>query len=141
MKTTLSLFLVFLATACSKSAGTATQRLDEQVSASAIVQTQTTPGVFVSNGQNVTGTATIFNKNGQLSLLLKDFSTNNGPDLHVYLSKEMQPVHFIDLGRLKSTMGNQVYTITGMPDFGTYQFALIHCQQYNHLFGSAELVK
>jgi hypothetical protein len=141
MKIVLSLFLIFFAAACSKSAGTTTERLDEQLSASAIVQTQTMPGVFVSNGQNVSGTATIFNQNGQLSLLLKDFSTNNGPDLHVYLSQERQPVHFIDLGRLKSTMGNQVYTITGMPDFSTYQFALIHCQQYNHLFGSAELAK
>lgn len=141
MKTTILLFLVFFAMACSKSAGTNTHILDEQVSSSAVVQTQTMPGVFVSNGENVTGTATIYNENGQLSLSLKDFSTNNGPDLHVYLSKEKQPVNFIDLGKLKSIMGNQVYEISGKPDFSAYKFALIHCQQYNHLFGSAELVK
>ena len=64
---------------------------------------------------------------------------SNGPDLHVYLSKEAFPVNFIDLGRIKSTSGNQLYTISGMPDFVQYKYALIHCQRYNHLFGSALL--
>jgi hypothetical protein len=48
-------------------------------------------------------------------------------------------MNFIDLGRLQSTSGNQVYTIQGNPDFTQYKYALIHCQRYNHLFGSAEL--
>jgi hypothetical protein len=26
-----------------------------------------------------------------------------------------------------------------MPDLSVYKYALIHCQQYNHLFGSAAL--
>ncbi|WP_407527834.1 DM13 domain-containing protein [Lacibacter sp. MH-610] len=77
--------------------------------------------------------------NGSLTLVLKNFTVNNGPDLHVYLSKEVQPINFIDLGRLKSISGTQVYTINGTPDFTQYRYALIHCQQFNHLFGSAEL--
>jgi hypothetical protein len=64
---------------------------------------------------------------------------SNGPDLHVYLSKEVLPVNYIDLGRLQSTSGNQVYELTGNPDFSQYKYALVHCQRYNHLFGSAEL--
>lgn len=77
--------------------------------------------------------------NGSLTLAFRNFAVNNGPDLHVYLSKEVQPINFIDLGRLKSTSGTQVYDITGNPDFTQYKYALIHCQQFNHLFGSAEL--
>ncbi len=141
MKSLIVLFLVIFFMGCSKSAWTGTDVLNEQVSPAGMVQSQTMTGVFVSNGENVTGTATVFNVNGQLSLALKDFSTNNGPDLHVYLSMEQQPVNFIDLGKLKSTRGDQVYAIPGMPDFSKYRFALIHCQQYNHLFGSAGLVK
>ena len=69
----------------------------------------------------------------------QNMDITNGPDLHVYVSKEKLPVNFIDLGKLKSIKGNQVYTIPGMPDFTAYKYALVHCQQYNHLFGSALL--
>jgi len=88
---------------------------------------------------SVTGAAKIYLVNGQYTLALENVAISNGPDLHVYLSKELQPVNFIDLGKLKATGGNQLYTIASMPDFTLYKYALIHCQQYNHLFGSAAL--
>ncbi len=135
------LAIMFIAFSCTKNDATPATTLNERVDSVAKVLVNTMPGSFLSNGQNVKGTAKIYTKEGKLSLALEDFSTNNGPDLHVYLSKEMQPVNFIDLGRLKATAGNQLYDIAGMPDFGQYKFALIHCQQYNHLFGSAEIGK
>ena len=33
----------------------------------------------------------------------------------------------------------RLYNIPDAPDFSQYKYALIHCKQYNHLFGSAEL--
>jgi hypothetical protein len=87
----------------------------------------------------VSGKAAVNIDNGVYTLSLEDVKISNGPDLHVYLSKEVQPVNFIDLGKLKSTAGNQLYAINGMPDLSVYKYALIHCQQYNHLFGSAAL--
>ncbi len=128
-------------TACNKSAGTANAVLDERVAAGSVVAPTTAPGMFVSNGPSVSGTVKIYETNGKLSLALENFKTDNGPDLHVYLSQEMNPVNFIDLGKLKATSGNQVYDISGMPDFTKFKFALIHCQQFNHLFGSAQLIK
>jgi hypothetical protein len=97
-------------------------------------------GTF-SNGPfgSVGGSAKIFSSSSGFELKLMDFRSNNGPDLRVYLSKEMQPVNYIDLGALKSTTGNQVYTIPGNPDFGQYKYALVHCRQFNHLFGWALL--
>ncbi|MBC7828331.1 MAG: DM13 domain-containing protein [Chitinophagaceae bacterium] len=88
----------------------------------------------------VSGSVMIYQTNGKWQLKLTNFSTTNGPDLKVYLSKEVQPLSFIKLGDLKSTTGNQVYDINGSPDFMQYKYALIHCEQYNHLFGSAELM-
>ncbi len=88
---------------------------------------------------NVAGSATIYLQGTQYKLALKEVTISNGPDLHVYLSKELLPATFIDLGRLQSVAGNQVYLIQGAPDFSLYKYALIHCKQYNHLFGSAEL--
>lgn len=133
--------LLIVVTACNKNVGSATVALDEKLDTTAVIATNTTPGTFISYGQAVIGVAKIYKVDGKFSLALENFSTNNGPDLHVYLSKEINPVNFIDLGRLKSTSGNQVYDIAGMPDFNQYKYALIHCQQYNHLFGSAALVK
>ena len=87
----------------------------------------------------VSGSAKIYSQNNQQILALENFSSSNGPDLHVYISKEAQPVNYIDLGRLQSVSGNQQYPLTGNINFLEYKYALIHCQQYNHLFGSAEL--
>jgi hypothetical protein len=88
----------------------------------------------------VSGTARVYESNDKWQLRLVGFNSSNGPDLKVYLLKEIQPINFIKLGDLKSVAGNQSYDITNNPDFTQYRFALIHCEQYNHLFGSAELV-
>jgi hypothetical protein len=85
------------------------------------------------------GVARIEAVNDQWQLRLDSFTVSNGPDLKVYLSKEQQPIHFISLGNLRSTSGSQVYTISGMPDIAAYRYALVHCEKYNHLFGSALL--
>jgi hypothetical protein len=87
----------------------------------------------------VSGTAKIYLQGTQYKLALENVMISNGPDLHVYVSKEILPSTFIDLGRLQSVAGNQLYNIPGAPDFSQYKYALIHCKQYNHLFGSAEL--
>jgi hypothetical protein len=88
---------------------------------------------------SVSGLAKVVVTEGKYQLLLDDFMTTNGPDLKVYLSKQEQPVNFIKLGDLKSTAGKQVYDIPSNTDFAEYKYALIHCEQFNHLFGSAEL--
>jgi len=88
---------------------------------------------------SVNGTAKIYFQNNQYILALGNFNSSNGPDLHVYISKEAQPVNYLDLGKLQSISGNQQYPLTDTINFSEYKYALIHCQQYNHLFGSAEL--
>jgi len=88
---------------------------------------------------SVSGRATVYRQDGSLVLALENMMISNGPQLHVYLSMEVQPVNFIDLGPLQSTKGNQLYDIAGNPDFSLYKYALIHCKKYDHLFGSAKL--
>lgn len=134
--TTIVIFSIVLGS-CSKN-GSPTTPLDNTVDTT---MTNTRyRGMFINGPYgSVSGMATIYFQNNQYILALEGVSISNGPDLHVYVSKEILPVNFIDLGRLQSTVGNQVYTITGNPDFTQYKYALIHCQRYNHLFGSAEL--
>jgi hypothetical protein len=121
---------------CSK---TSTQTLDEMISAESALKLS---GNFRGYGsQKVSGQAKIYLTNNQYMLKLENFSTSNGPDLKVYLSKAASPSDFISLGDLRSTNGNQVYGINGVPDFSVHRFVLIHCENFNHLYGSAELSK
>lgn len=93
-------------------------------------------------GNNVNGKAEIYEKNGTYTLVFDDkFTVSNGPDLYVYVSKEQQPSQFISLGKLKSVNGGQTYTFTGSVNFDEYKYAVVHCQQYNHLFSYALLEK
>ena len=123
---------------CAKQDLTSTTPIDEVVDTT---QSQIKKMGQFSNGPygRVSGMARVYNQNSQLLLALEDVIISNGPDLHVYLSKELDPLNFIDLGKLKSTKGNQVYEIPVNTDLSVYKYALVHCQLYNHLFGKAEL--
>lgn len=124
-------------TNCKREENTPVEPLMEAVDSMAVVNVK---GSFMGvSGESVSGTAKIITTDGNSSLVLDQFSTNNGPDLHVYLSKQATPKDFIDLGSLKSIRGTQVYEINEKSDLTEYKYALIHCQQFNHLFGSALL--
>jgi len=129
---------VITATACIKQNATPVTPLNETVDTA--TSDLKYSGILMNGSEGtVMGKVNIYLTDGKYQLELKDFSVTNGPDLHVYLSKETQPVNFIDLGKLKSTNGSQVYAIPGVPDFIQYKYALIHCQQYDVLFGKTEL--
>ena len=129
--------LAFFVVSCVKN-NTPVVPVDDTVDTTAAMQINT--GMFMNGPYGtVSGQATIYRHNGNLQLALQNLSSSNGPQLHVYISKEKQPVNFIDLGPLQSTFGNQLYNIPGQTDLKQYKYALVHCKKYNHLFGSAEL--
>jgi Electron transfer DM13 len=130
------LICIILFAACKKN-NTPQIVLNEMADSTAVLKYS---GTF-TNGPfgSVSGEAKIFKTGNRYDLKLMNFNGSNGPDLRVYLSKEMNPVNFIDLGALKATGGNQLYEISTMIDFTQYKYALIHCRQYNHLFGWALL--
>jgi hypothetical protein len=128
--------LFTVATSCSK---TATEPLDEMVSTAGVLKYE---GSFTGQGgQDVSGQVQIYLENNKYVLKLTNFKSDNGPDLKVYLSKAVSPQDHISLGDLKSTNGNQVYDIAGTTDVMQYPFVLIHCERFNHRYGSAELMK
>jgi len=139
MKHILKLFAIItiLGLAACKKETTSTDPVNETPTATAI---GIDSGSF-SNGPygSVSGKAKIYKTGTKYELALENFSSSNGPDLKVYLSKEKQPVNFVNLGSLKSTAGNQLYAIPAAVNVNDYKYALIHCQQYNHLFGYADL--
>jgi hypothetical protein len=122
---------------CKKDDLAPTNQLNETVDNNAMILHT---GNFMNGpDRDVSGKATIYKTNNELELQLINFKTDNGPALHVFVSKEEKPLNAIDLGELKSTTGNQVYEISGMPDFNLYKYVSIHCVQYNHFFGAAKI--
>jgi hypothetical protein len=92
-----------------------------------------------SNGPfgTVSGNAKIYKDSTGLIVGLENFMASAGPDLKVYLSLELDPVNFVNLGSLRSTSGSQTYLCPAGTDITKYKFVLIYCQQYKHLFGAA----
>ena len=56
---------------------------------------------------SLSGMATVYRKNDSLVLALTNMSISNGPDLHVYIQKEVQ---------------------------SQYKYVLIYCRRFSHLF-------
>lgn len=131
------LVLVGILSACTKQNATPNIQLMESIDSLPMTSMK---GDF-SNGPfgTVSGKAFITISNNQKSLVLENLASSNGPDLHVYISKEIEPINFIDLGKLKSINGTQVYSISNNVNVQNYKYALVHCQQFNHLFGSANI--
>ena len=136
-KTLILIAFITVISSCKKDDLAPTNQLNESVDKNAmIVHT----GNFMNGpDRDVSGKATIYKTNNALELQLTNFKTENGPALHVFVSKQEKPLNAIDLGELKSTTGNQVYEISGMPDFNQYKYISIHCVEYNHFFGAAKI--
>lgn len=116
---------------------TPTILLNEMADTAAILKYS---GDFISGPYGtVTGRAEVYASATTVEVKLAEFNSSNGPALHVFISKEANPINFIDLGELRSTIGNQVYEVAGMPDFMEYKYISIHCVAFNHLFGAALL--
>ena len=94
-------------------------------------------GRFYSILHPTQGNATIFRMgDGTLVLRLTNFSTSNGPDVHVYMvaaedAKDVATVQqagLIDLGVLKGNIGDQNYKLSGNLDLAKYR-AVSHMVQ------------
>ena len=96
-------------------------------------------GTIEGIGHVASGTAAVYESNGKLFVLLDPFSSQNGPDLKVYLSKDVQASSYIKLGNLKSTNGSQSYEVPGMPDIAQYTYLHIWCEEFSVEFGRAAL--
>lgn len=136
--TIIVLIWVIWLTSCTKNNGTSTETLRETIDTASAKILKT--GSFInSSGYTVSGKASILLKDNVHSLALENFSSTNGPDLYVYISKQITPNAIVDLGRLKSTNGNQVYTLTTPFNISEYKYVIIYCKQFSRPFGTAEL--
>jgi hypothetical protein len=126
------------------------RRVDEAMPA---VQAGSSPqplvsGQFYSILHPTTGTATIYRMgDGTRVLRLTNFTTSNGPDVHVYMvasddakdAATVEQAGFIDLGAMKGNIGDQNYALAGDLDLAKYRAVSIWCKRFSVNFGAAAL--
>ena len=98
------------------------------------------------------GGATIYRTaEGKQYLRLSDFTTSNGPDVHVLLARTedkaleqeivKRNLDSVELGLLKGNQGDQNYDLPATADLNQYQAVVIYCERFHAIFGVARLEK
>lgn len=104
-------------------------------------------GAFSSGAHATKGTAALYGSPGAYTLRLTNFSTSNGPDVHVYTVQGAQGNDdakikgggFLDLGTIKGNIGDQNYSLPANFDAHKYGAVSIWCKRFAANFGSASL--
>jgi hypothetical protein len=105
-------------------------------------------GRFVSQEHDTAGAAKVLElPDGTRILRLEDFTTSDGPDVHVWLSEATaggewatyDDGRYVPLGEIKATEGNHNYAIPAEADLAGLNSVVIWCDRFNVAFGSAPL--
>ena len=89
-------------------------------------------------GHQATGKAEVITVGDISFLRFENFEVTNGPDLHVYMTKNGDVDSGIDLGKLKGNKGSQNYELSGI-NTDVYNMVVIYCQPFHVYFASANL--
>jgi len=96
-------------------------------------------GMFIGLDGPTSGTASIYDQAGSKYVLLNPFESHNGPDLKVYISKDINANDYIRLGNLQATSGRQVYSVPSGTTIADFNYVHIWCQAYSVDFARAEV--
>ena len=107
-------------------------------------------GLLEGEAHKTSGRATIYKTaDGKEYLRLTNFSTSNGPDVHVLLARSDDEnlkqeivrgqLDSIELGPLKGNQGDQNYDLPASVDVQKYNAAVIFCERFHAVFGVARL--
>lgn len=95
--------------------------------------------VIGTAGHAASGTARIIEAEGKKYIRYENFKTINGPDLYVYLAKDLDAKEYVSLGTLRATEGNVNYEIPSSVNPSDYRYVMTWCKQFSVLFNYAEI--
>lgn len=90
-------------------------------------------------GHPASGSVKIVENLEETIIRYEDFETINGPQLHLYLSKDIEGKDYIDLGPIRGTKGNINYTVPEGVDLNEYRYVMYWCVPFSVLFNYAEI--
>lgn len=98
-----------------------------------------TASILGTAGHPASGTVRVVRADNQTFIRYENFKTLNGPDLYVYLAKDLDANQYVNLGPLKATEGNVNYLVPSDIDITDYSYVLVWCKQFGVLFNSADI--
>lgn len=109
-------------------------------------------GLLASRTHPTSGRASIYRApDGNRDLRLTDFTTSNGPDVHVVLAQSVDEslkqnfvkgqLNEVELGLMKANQGDQNYDLPASVDLSRYDAVVIYCERFHAVFGVAKLDK
>ena len=109
-------------------------------------------GLLGGRAHPTSGRASIYQApDGKRDLRLTNFTTSNGPDVHVVLAQSADEglkqdfvkgeLNSVELGLLKANQGDQNYGLPDSADLSRYDAVVIYCERFHAVFGVAKLDK
>jgi hypothetical protein len=127
------------------------EKVDEPAPFASSLDPQTLyTGRLEGKAHQTSGRATIYkSSDGKQYLRLTDFTTSNGPDVHVILARSDDKglgqetvkgnLDSVELGSLKGNQGDQNYDLPATTDLNKYGAVVIYCERFHAIFGLARL--
>lgn len=109
-------------------------------------------GLLSGKAHATSGRASVYQtSDGKRDLRLTNFTTSNGPDVHVVLSQSGDAnlnqdivkgeLDRVEVGLLKGNQGDQNYDLPDSADLNKYDAVVIYCERFHAVFGVAKLDK
>lgn len=109
-------------------------------------------GLLSGKAHPTSGRASIYQaSDGKRELRLTNFTTSNGPDVHVVLAHSTDQdlgqtfvkgdLDRVELGLMKANQGDQNYDVPDSTDLTKYDAVVIYCVRFHAIFGLAKLDK
>lgn len=90
-------------------------------------------------GHPASGEISLIRSPEETLIQYQDYDGTNGPDLFVYLSKDLEAKDFIDLGPAKGNKGNIIYGVPLDANLDEYPYVLTWCKAFGVLFDYAQI--
>ena len=117
-----------------------TKQMESKAMEKSQVQSVLAP-IIGTTGHPASGTVRVIKVDGKSYIRYENFKTINGPDLYIYLAKDLDAKKYVDLGILRATEGNVNYEIPESVNLAEYQYVMVWCKQFGVLFNYADISK
>jgi hypothetical protein len=95
--------------------------------------------VMGTTGHPASGAVKVLETESGPVIRYENFSTINGPALHIYLANDLGASDYVDLGEIKGTRGNINYPVPAGVDPDDYRYVMYWCVPFKVLFNYAEI--
>lgn len=115
-----------------------TKQMESKAMEKSEVQAVLAP-VVGTTGHPASGAVRIIEAEGKEYIRYENFKTINGPNIYIYLAKDLEAKDFVDIGKVKATEGNVNYEVPSGVNVGDYRYVMVWCKAFGVLFNYADL--